>query len=421
MPKTAIRFENVSKQFVLHRDRPRSFQELFLFWRRYRRHKPEKFWVLRDLSFDVATGETLGLIGPNGVGKSTILKLITGIISPTKGKIEVNGRVSSLLELGAGFHPDLTGRENVFLYGSLLGLSRATMQKRFDDIVQFSELEEFIDMAVKTYSSGMYLRLAFAVAIHVEPEILLIDEILAVGDQAFRAKCLGRITALQDEGVTILFVSHDLSTVQRLCNRALWMRRGRLCAEGPADVVARRYLDAVAQKQSQQLAEHNLKMLRSEDGGQAPQQGLPTRWGSGEVEITQVRVLDGTGQERYTFVTGEELTIQMHYHAAAPVEKPIFGLSLHRSDGLQVTGPNTEFGDLEIPVVEGGGIVEYTIPWIPLLPGRYQVSAAAQSGTDGRIFDHHDRVYTFLVNPGGTKEQYGLVCMRGQWRQTRDQ
>ena len=421
MSKTAIRFENVSKQFTLHRDRPRSFQDLFLFWRRYRRQKPEKLWVLRDISFEVGSGETLGLIGPNGVGKSTILKLIAGIISPTSGQIQVSGRVSSLLELGAGFHPDLTGRENVFLYGSLLGLSRAAMQKRFDDIVQFSELEEFIDAAVKTYSSGMYLRLAFSVAIHVEPEVLLIDEILAVGDEAFRAKCLGRITALQDEGVTILFVSHALSTVQRLCSRALWMSDGRLRAEGPADLVARRYLDAVAQKQSQQLAEHNLKMLQLGDRGQSPQQGSSSRWGSAEVEITQVRVLDGAGQERYTFVTGEELTIQMHYRAAAPVEKPTFGLALHRSDGLHVTGPNTEFGNLEIPVIEGGGIVEYTIPWLPLLSGRYQISVMAQSATDSRVFDYHGRMYTFLVNPGGTKEQYGLVGMRGQWRQASGQ
>ena len=408
MSKTAIRFENVSKQFTLHRDRPRSFQELFLFWRRYRRQKPEKLWVLRDISFEVGTGETLGLIGPNGVGKSTILKLIAGIISPTSGQIQVSGRVSSLLELGAGFHPDLTGRENVFLYGSLLGLSRAAMQKRFDDIVQFSELEEFIDAAVKTYSSGMYLRLAFSVAIHVEPEVLLVDEILAVGDEAFRAKCLGRITALQDEGVTILFVSHALATVQRLCSRALWMSNGRLRAEGPADLVARRYLDAVAQKQSQQLAERNLEAHRSE--------GEENNWGSGEVKITRVRVLNGARQEQYVFATGDQVTIQVRYHAAERVENPVFGLALHRSDGLHITGPNTQFGELDISMVEGEGCIEYTVPQLPLLPGSYQISVAIHNASDTRMFDYHERLYTFSVNPGGTRERYGLMRLGGQWR-----
>jgi lipopolysaccharide transport system ATP-binding protein len=414
MTEIAIRFEDVSKQFTLHRERPRSFQELLLSWRRYQRHKPEKFWVLKDLSFDVAKNETLGVIGPNGAGKSTILKLIAGIIVPTEGKIKVSGRVSSLLELGAGFHPDMTGRDNIFLYGSLLGLSRAMMRQRFDNIVAFSELEEFIDLPVKTYSSGMYLRLAFAVAIHVDPEVLLIDEILAVGDEAFQAKCLERITDMQSQGVSILFISHDLGSVSQLCTRAIWLEGGRSRAEGPAEMVVRRYLDAVAKKQSQQLAERNREAVGREQTG-------ASRWGSGEIEITQVRLLDCMGQERYVFFTNEELNIQMHYSVATRVENPIFGLALHRSDGLHITGPNTRFGDLEIPVVEGRGVIEYSIPQLPMLPGRYQISVAVHNAADTRMFDYHDRLYTFSVNAGGTPEQYGLMHMGGRWRHVNSQ
>ncbi len=422
MKQIAIRLEDVSKQYTLRRQRPRSFQELFLSWRQYRRRKPEKFWVLKDLSLDVAKGETVGIVGPNGAGKSTILKLIARIIVPTQGRVAVSGRVSSLLELGAGFHPDLTGRENVFLYGSLLGLSRDTMRQRFEDIVAFSELEPFIDVPVKTYSSGMYLRLAFSVAIHVDPDVLLVDEILAVGDQAFQAKCLERITALQSKGVTILFVSHSLDTLRRLCSRAIWMEQGQLRVEGPADLVVRRYLDAVMQQQSMRLAERNLRMTGDGCGGREETRKLEQagRWGSGEIQITQLRVLDSAGQERYAFFTDEELTVKISYRAATPVEKPVFGLAVHRADGLHITGPNTQFGNLEIPMVQGEGVVEYIVPRLPLLPGRYQISVAVHNEADTRMFDYHDRLYSFSVDPGGTEERYGLVCLGGQWRHVND-
>jgi lipopolysaccharide transport system ATP-binding protein len=420
MSEIAIRFQNVSKRFTVQRGRPRSFQELFLSWRQHRGRGRvrEDLWVLKDFSIDVAESETLGIIGPNGVGKSTILKLIAGIILPNEGQVEVSGRVSSLLELGAGFHPDMTGRENIFLYGSLLGLSRATMRQRFDDIVAFSELESFIDVPVKTYSSGMYLRLAFAVAIHVEPDVLLVDEILAVGDQAFRAKCLERILALKRGGVTILLVTHDLSTVRQLCSRAIWMHDGRLRADGSSDRVAQQYLDAVARVQNAQLTARNLEAAGRERQASAPAVTSANgfRWGSGEIEITEVRVLDSAGQERYVFLTGEELTIQMTYSAAKPVQTPVFGLALHRSDGLHITGPNTQFSDVNLPIVEGEGAIHYTIPHLPLLPGRYQISVAARDAEDTRLFDYHDRLYSFAVNPGGTQERYGLMCMGGQWR-----
>jgi lipopolysaccharide transport system ATP-binding protein len=418
MTETAIRFENVSKRFRLYRERPRSLQELFLFWHRYRRRQPEDFWVLKDLSFNVSEGDTLGIIGPNGAGKSTILKLAAGIIVPTEGTVAVSGRVSSLLELGAGFHPDLTGRENIFLYGSLLGLSRDTMRTRFDDIVAFSGMEAFIDIPVKTYSSGMYLRLAFSIAIHVDPVVLLIDEILAVGDQAFQTKCLERITELKRRGVTIVYVSHGLDTVRQLCSRAIWMEEGRLRADGPTDLVVRRYLDAITERQNRRLAELNRQVARHSDDGFDAGSALehPQRWGSGEVRVVQIRVLDSAGNERYTYATGEELTVQICYLAQKRVERPVFGLALHRDDGLHVTGPNTQFGDLTIPKVDGEGVVEYKIPQLPLLPGRYQISVAVHNEADTRMFDYHDRLYTISVHPGDIEERYGVIWLGGQWR-----
>jgi hypothetical protein len=292
------------------------------------------------------------------------------------------------------------------------------MHQCFDDIVAFSELEEFIDIPVRTYSSGMYLRLAFSVAIHVRPDILLIDEILAVGDEAFQAKCLARINALKARGVTILLVSHDMRMVRQLCNRAIWMDEGLVRAEGSAELVVRRYLDAVAQQQSEQMAQQNLEATKRArvDSSQAAEQAHVTRWGSGKVEITHLRVLDQSARERYAFLTGETLTIQMRYQAKAAVENPVFGLALHRSDGLHITGPNTKFGNLPIPRTDGEGIVEYTIAQLPLLPGRYEISVAAHDAADTEMFDYHDRMYSFVVSPGGTEERYGLMRMGGQWR-----
>jgi lipopolysaccharide transport system ATP-binding protein len=264
----------------------------------------------------------------------------------------------------------------------------------------------------------MYLRLAFSVAIHVDPDVLLIDEILAVGDESFQSKCLERISALQSQRVSIVFVSHSLDVVRRLCNRAIWMEQGYVCAEGPTDLVVQRYLDAVAQQQSAELAKRNLEMAKQrstvEDGFQGEERS--NRWGSREVEITQVRMLDCKGEERYVFTSDEAVTIQMRYQAGVPVKNPVFGLALHRSDGIHITGPNTQFGRLELPVITGAGVVEYIIPRLLLLPGRYHISVAAHDAEDTHMFDYHDQMYTFMVRQGGTGERYGLMSMGGEWR-----
>jgi len=389
----------VSKKFTLHRERARSFQELALSVFRRNSGSYEEFWALQDVSFTVERGETVGLIGPNGAGKSTALKLISRIIEPTSGRIEVSGRVGALLELGAGFHPDLTGRENIYLNGSILGLSRAQIRHRLGDIIAFAELERFIDVPVKHYSSGMYVRLGFSVAVHTDPEILLVDEVLAVGDAAFQRKCLDRINHLRQQGVTILFVSHSAERIRAICSRALWLDDGRLVVDGPAESVVTRYSD-----HSWAAEEGALKA-----GGENNR-----RWGSGEVQIVGVRLLDGSSQEKQLFRVGEPLTVLMRYCAEKRVERPVFGLAIHRSDGTHITGPNTQLAGRKIPWIEGEGMVQYTVSSLPLLEGTYHVSVAVHNWEDTKMYDYHDRLYPFRVLPS-EGERYGIVTLEGGW------
>lgn len=241
----AVSFKGVSKRFTLHHERPRTLQELAIGLFGGDRGRSEELWALKDVDFEVEEGESLGIIGPNGAGKSTILKLVAGIMRPTSGEMVVRGKVSPLLELGAGFHHDLTGRENIYLNAALLGVRQRETKAKFHEIVEFSELERFIDVPLKHYSSGMYMRLGFAVAVNVDPAILLIDEVLAVGDEAFQRKCLARIEEFQKEGRTIIFVSHAVSTVAEMCHRALWLDQGRIRAIGSADRVVEKYLESV--------------------------------------------------------------------------------------------------------------------------------------------------------------------------------
>jgi ABC-type polysaccharide/polyol phosphate transport system ATPase subunit len=395
----AIRFERISKKFTLRRKRAHSFQELALSLFHRTGTSREVFWALRDVSFGVAPGETVGLIGPNGAGKSTALKLISRIIEPTSGQAEVNGRVGALLELGAGFHPDLTGRENIFLNGSILGLSRAQIRHKLDAIIDFAELEHFIDVPVRHYSSGMYVRLGFSVAVNTEPEILLVDEVLAVGDAAFQRKCLDRINDLRRQGVTILFVSHSAETVRAICPRALWLDNGQLMSDGPAESVVTHYLTHTWAT----AADH----LGSAGGGDR-------RWGCGKVQIVGVRLLNGGGQEKQLFHVGEPLTVEMRYQTNKRVERPVFGLAIHRDDGTHVTGPNTRFAGCDIPYVEGEGTIRYTVPSLPLLEGTYTVSVSAHNWEDTQGFDYHDRLYTFRVLPS-EREHYGIVTLCGEW------
>jgi len=398
---TAIRFEHVSKRFVLHHHRARSFQELVIrLLHGQGNGRREVFWALSDVSFEVKRGETVALVGPNGAGKSTVLKLVSRIIDPTSGRIVVNGRVGALLELGTGFHPDLTGRENIYLNGAILGLQRAEIHRRIDDIIAFAEMERFIDVPVKHYSSGMYVRLGFSVAVHVEPEILLVDEVLAVGDAAFQRRCLERIDQLRADGTTIMFVSHDLNAVRRLCQRALWLEKGCVVADSSPEAVVCEYA-------THSYAANAALAARRE----------AFRHGTGEVTIEEVRFLDSEGRLRDFFSTGESFTVEMRYKAHKTIERPVFGIAIHRSDGVHVTGPNTQFAQYEIPVIRGEGVVRYTVPFLPLLEGTYYVSTAVVDWNDTQMFDYHDRLYSFRILPG-CAERYGLVTLKGTWSWT---
>lgn len=431
--KPVIEFDRVSKQFALQHDGQVAIHKRIANLLRGRQHLDSgSFWALREVSFTMHRGETIGLIGHNGSGKSTTLKLITRILEPTSGRIAVNGRVSALLELGSGFHPDLTGRENIYLNGSLLGQSHADMRRKMDGIIDFSELGDFIDTPVKHYSSGMYMRLAFAIAISVDPDILITDEILAVGDDAFQRKCIDQIYRFKRQGRTILFVSHALSLVQNLCDRALWFDHGVLRCDGDTVQSIDAYLRDINERDRKRIEEERRRELE-EQAARAAQEGAgasgaegageaqdteptdPDRWGSREVEIVRVELLDHEGKEREVFDTGEMLTVRLHYRAHESVDYPVFGLAIHHRSGIHINGPNTRFANYPIDGVEGEGTVDYTIEHLPLLEGEYLLTAAVYDYTMSHPYDHHERKYPFRVQVATVRERYGLLYIPGQW------
>ncbi len=411
-----IEFKNVSKRFVLHRDRRDSIQERVAGLLRPRA-QGEEFWALRDVSFSVAPGESIGLVGHNGAGKSTALKLMTRILEPNQGTVHMAGRVAALLELGSGFHPDLSGRENVFLYGSLMGFSRRDMQERMDGIVEFADIGNFLDTEIKHYSSGMYTRLAFAVATAVDPDILITDEVLAVGDEAFQRKCMERIFRFRRMGKTIVFVSHALEIVRTLCDQAVWLDHGMACMVGPAGEVVDAYLSDVNRQEQERLAKQRTSTASGSMTVEQEQEKdqTPYRRGSREVEITRVELLDSAGNERPVFQTHEAVTIRMHYLAHEPVPYPVFGIALHHENDLWLTGPNTSFAGVDIPLVTGTGYVDYHIPALPLLTGRYLLSVAVYDETMLHPYDHHDRLYRIVVQSRGLRERYGIMSLAGTW------
>lgn len=398
-----ISFRDVNKRFTFSKEKPQSLLETIIsIFSRRSRHPKQDLWAVRDLSFDVYPGQALGIIGRNGSGKSTILKLIARILRPTSGQVLVRGRISALLELGAGFHPDLTGRENISLNASVLGLTEEEVERSFDSIVEFSELGEFIDMPVKHYSSGMYMRLGFSVAIHVDPTVLIIDEILAVGDQAFQMKCIDRIHEMKRQGVTIIIISHNLNIIRRLCSHLIWLEHGEMKASGLSQEVASQYKESSNKSVGQQLA------LES-------QEGSFRRWGSQEIELTSVRILNAAGEEKSIFHTGDEMTIEMVYIAHQPIREPEFGLAIVRQDGLNISGPNTQMDGIETGLVEGPGIIRYRIEELPLLPARYQITAAIHDGRLMKAYDYHDHAYPFRVVAGDRPEADGILAMPASW------
>lgn len=410
-----VRFEDVSKRFRIQHERPRSFQDLLI--RGFRRGSTtEEFWALRDISLLAEAGTSLGIVGANGSGKSTLLKLVTRILRPTSGRIAVQGRVSALLELGAGFHPELSGRDNVFLNGSILGMSRREIARRFDAIVEFADLERFIDIPVKHYSSGMYARLGFAVAIHVDPDILLVDEVLSVGDEAFQGRCLEAIQRFQRQGKALVLVSHDVGAICQVCTEAIWLDEGRIRAQGPPRAVVADYLAGVRGQGS------GARGLGREVGAPDPQPPTPNprplapgRWGSGEAEIVDVRFLDGSGAPCRRVLSGEALRIRIRYRASQPIERPVFGLAISTVEGVAVTGPNTRLGSLAILVIQGEGFVTYEVDRLPLAPGEYRVSASIYDESCTHPYDYHDGWYSLVVEGSRDEEGPGMVRLPARW------
>ncbi|WP_322513068.1 ABC transporter ATP-binding protein [Chloroflexus sp.] len=403
-----IEFDKVSRQFV-RRQNASTIQERFMGL--IRGLPPaEAFWAVRNVSFAVEKGQSIGLVGHNGAGKSTILKLMTRVLEPTSGRVTTRGRIAALLELGSGFHPELSGRENVFLYGSLMGFSRKEMLRKLPEIIEFSEIGPFLDTEVKHYSSGMYTRLAFAVATAVDPDILITDEVLAVGDEAFQRKCIDRIYGFRRAGKTIVFVSHALDVVRSLCDVAVWLDHGEMKAYGSAVEVVDAYLADVNEKERTAIEERR----HAEEMDQEWRERM--RRGTREVEIVRVQLLDGNGNERITFRTHESLTIRIHYVAHERIEQPVFGIGLHHESGAWLTGPNTGFDGYYIPAIEGAGTVDYHIPRLPLLSGRYFVSVSATDHTQLHAFDVHDRMYPLIVHSEGVKQRYGMLFAEGVWQ-----
>lgn len=450
-----IELSNVSRSFELHREKRRSFQESFIKIFQGRHEPAEQFWPLRNISLAVYPGDCIGVIGVNGSGKSTLLKLVTGILPPTSGDIAVHGRVSSLLELGAGFHPELTGRENIYLNGSIYGMTRKEMDKRLDRIVEYAELGDFIDTPIKHYSSGMYVRLGFSVAIHTDPDIMLVDEVLAVGDLSFQRKCMRSISEFRRRGGTMLIVSHDLYTMQTICDRLLWIEEGVVREEGTAIDVAMAYQafhmereEERRRQEEERRLEEEMSKQTEEASGEAgaledAEQAVTTaadaaseseetesedvveqsedklnnryRWGTGRVRITQVEFRDQEEIFRTAFRYQEEMSIVLHYEAKERIEKPIFGLAIYHQHGAHLCGPNTRFGGVDIPFIEGHGLIRYRIPGLPFISGTYLVTVAVINQSDTETYDYRDRVAEFEMYPGTSDEHYGLLNLGGSW------
>lgn len=366
----AVEINNVSKMFKLHHENVRSLKEKVLF---FRRRGYEEFWALKDVDIDVEPGETLGIIGANGSGKSTLLKCITKILYPTTGKVVTNGSIAALLELGAGFQPDLTGRENVYLNASILGFSRKEVDRRFDEIVAFSELERFIDNHVRNYSSGMYIRLGFAVAINVDPDILIIDEVLAVGDEAFQRKCIERIEEIQQSGKTIIFVTHNVDITREICSRVVMLDQGRVIKQGKPREVVNYY--------------HQV-METVEEGSER---------GDRRVEVVSVALLDEEERPVTAFGTGQSMKIRVNYRANEPVDDPVFGFSIDDYRGFTAYGTNTRLKDMSLGTLTGEGYVQFELRSLPMLEGRYLVSAAIHSRDEQTIYHWLDRYVPFDV------------------------
>jgi lipopolysaccharide transport system ATP-binding protein len=390
----AIQVDEVSKRFRLSRDRAGSLKEGITKWRG--RVNYDDFWAVQDVSLKVPEGSMFGIIGHNGSGKSSLLRLMAGIHRPTKGAISIRGRVSALLELGAGFHPDLTGRENIFLNASILGLGSKEIAKRLDHIVEFAGLQDFIDTPVKVYSSGMLVRLGFSVAIHVDPDILLLDEVIAVGDEEFQRTCLEELSRFSEAGVTIVVVSHDMTTLRRLCDHAAWLDHGKLVTTGYAADVVDRYLSEVN---------------RSE----AVRHGSTPGSDPGTAQISDVEFLNDDGTSQLSATVGQPLTIRTHIEVEGPLSSLFLRVVIYDADGVYVAEPRVAVEDLGPRIRNGRVEVDYKLDALPLRPGHYPLTVIIENVERNHTHHRLDHAFTLQVQPGGSDHHRGLFELGGQW------
>lgn len=421
----AIEVREVTKRFKVYYDKGNSLKERILF---HKRKRHEIHWVLNGISFSVKKGEALGLIGKNGCGKSTTLKMLTRIMYPTSGEIEMRGRVSSLIELGAGFHPDMTGRENIYTNASIFGLSHKEIEKRIEEIIAFSELEEFIDNPVRTYSSGMYMRLAFAVAINVDADILLIDEILAVGDASFQEKCFEKLKDIKAKGTTIVLVSHVMAQIEKICDRAIWIEDGNIREEGTPKDVGKHYLEAMEKSRMEKLERDFQEKIEKEEKSKDEKKGkkgrknsLPlwregsVRKGSGEILVTEAGLYDKDGKQALFFETGDELNLCCRYQAKEEGLSIDVVTNITRDDGTYFYGTGALSGYRYINLLsKKEGQAKFCIKKLNLLPGRYLVDIGIQKPGGSKVYDYIYNALEFRVKVTQAVEG-GLLHFERNW------
>ena len=403
--ESVIKIENVTKKFRLYSDRPLSIKENIV---RGMKNTYKEFYALNDVSFEVKKGSTIGLIGKNGSGKSTLLKMINRTMFPDKGKITINGKIASLIELGAGFHPELSGRENIYNNATIFGFAKEEIDKRLPEIIEFSELEEFIDNTLRTYSSGMYARLAFSVAIHVDADILLVDEILGVGDINFQSKCANKIYEMKRNGTTIILVTHDMSTIDRLCDYAVWLDHGKKIAEGSPKEIQNAYLKYMAEEQEerQKLEETKEKIEEEEKDTKVEKEDvrkkithLGEHFGNGNVIFTSCKLLDEKGVDRRSFNTGQNVKLQAEYLCQVdPKDLQVnIGFEISNTQGVYIYGTNTSREGYKKIKLQKKGIIEIELENLKLLPGDYNIGIAIADLEEKASYDHYRSITQFKV------------------------
>ena len=405
----AVVVRNVTKEFRLQTDRAHSVKELIT--RRDRKAGADRFLALDDVSLTIPKGSMYALVGHNGSGKSTLLRCIAGIYRPTSGTVQVDGRISTLLELGAGFHPDLTGRENIYMNATILGMDRKQIDEKFDRIVEFAGVSDFIDSPVKIYSSGMYVRLGFSVAAHVDPEILIIDEVIAVGDAEFQRRCFDHLYGLRRKGVTIVVVTHGLDTVEAMCDGAAWLDHGVLQLVGTGAEVTSAYMNKVnaaerAERDEAEAAASAAAVSAGTDVATARAE---------DVSIEAVEFLGHDGTPSSFAEHGRPLTIRIRYDAVRPVSNPVFGVALHSSSQIHLTGTNTKIDVHDTGTISGKGHVDFAIDPLPLTPGEYELTVAISDEFVQHNFDRREREYHLVVRQGGRPTPEGFMDLQGRW------